>query len=71
MGYVAAHPDVPVGHELLTRAMAYGTALASFNVEEFGVERVARLTREEISERVAELRRVTTSTSGRSRCGGS
>ena len=26
--------------------MAYGTALASFNVEEFGVERVARLTRE-------------------------
>ena len=39
--------------------MAYGTALASFNVEEFGVERVARLTSEEISERVAELRRVT------------
>ncbi len=28
--------------------MAYGTVLASFNVEEFGTERVARLTREEI-----------------------
>jgi hypothetical protein len=39
--------------------MAYGTALASFNVEEFGVERVARLTSEEISDRVAELHRVT------------
>ena len=39
--------------------MAYGTALASFNVEEFGVERVARLTREEIAERVAELARIT------------
>jgi sugar/nucleoside kinase (ribokinase family) len=59
MGYISAHPDAPVGHELLSQAMAYGTALASFNVEAFGVERVARLTSEEISERVAELRRVT------------
>jgi sugar/nucleoside kinase (ribokinase family) len=59
MGYISAHPDAAADHELLTRAMAYGTALASFNVEEFGVERVARLTSEEISERVAKLRRVT------------
>jgi sugar/nucleoside kinase (ribokinase family) len=59
MGYISAHPDVPIGHELLSQAMAYGTALASFNVEAFGVERVAWLTSDEISERVAELRRVT------------
>jgi sugar/nucleoside kinase (ribokinase family) len=59
MGYVAAHPDVELDHELLSSAMAYGTALASFNVEEFGVERVARLTSEEIAERVSELRRMT------------
>jgi sugar/nucleoside kinase (ribokinase family) len=59
MGYVAAHPDEETGHELLCRAMAYGTALASFNVEEFGVERVARVTSEEIADRVAELRRIT------------
>ena len=39
--------------------MAYGTALASFNVEEFGVERVARVSSEEITDRVAELRRIT------------
>ena len=39
--------------------MAYGTALASFNVEEFGTERVARLTRDEIAERVADLQRIT------------
>jgi sugar/nucleoside kinase (ribokinase family) len=58
MGYVAAHPDEP-DHEVLCRAMAYGTALASFNVEEFGVERVARLTSEEIAERVGELQRIT------------
>ena len=31
----------------LRAAMAYGTALASFNVEAFGTERVARLSAEE------------------------
>ncbi len=59
VGYVAAHPDEPVGLDLLRRAMAYGTALASFNVEEFGTERVARLTSSEIAERVSELARIT------------
>jgi sugar/nucleoside kinase (ribokinase family) len=59
MGYVAAQPGDEFDHRLLCRAMAYGTALASFNVEEFGVERVARLTSEEIGDRVGELQRVT------------
>ena len=59
VGYVAAHPDEPLDHELLCRAMAYGTALASFNVEEFGTERVARLGPGEIATRVAELGRIT------------
>ena len=36
MGYLAAHPDEALDDELLRRAMAYGTALASFNVEAFG-----------------------------------
>jgi hypothetical protein len=39
--------------------MAYGTALASYNVEEFGTERVARLTADEIAERVGDLQRIT------------
>jgi sugar/nucleoside kinase (ribokinase family) len=43
----------------LRRAMGYGTVLASFNVEEFGTERVARLTREEIDERFEHLRGMT------------
>ncbi|HTR75876.1 MAG TPA: PfkB family carbohydrate kinase [Solirubrobacterales bacterium] len=43
----------------LRRAMGYGTVLASFNVEEFGTERVARLEREEIDERFEALRRMT------------
>jgi len=59
VGYIAAHPEDPIDHELLRRAMAYGTTLASFNVEEFGTERVRRLTASEISERVAELQRIT------------
>jgi hypothetical protein len=40
--------------------MAYGSTLASFNVEEFGTERVQRLTREEIDARFDDLRRMTT-----------
>ncbi len=43
----------------LRRAMGYGTVLASFNVEEFGTERVARLSREEIDERFETLRGMT------------
>ena len=59
MGYIAAHRGRELNHELLSQAMAYGTALASFNVEEFGVERVIRLTSDEIADRVADLRRMT------------
>ena len=43
----------------LRRAVAYGTVLASFNVEEFGTERVARLTEAEVAERYEELRAMT------------
>ncbi|MBS1679221.1 MAG: sugar kinase [Actinobacteria bacterium] len=43
----------------LRRAMGYGTVLASFNVEEFGTERVSRLQREEIDERFEALRGMT------------
>lgn len=43
----------------LRRAMGYGTVLASFNVEEFGTERVSRLDRSEIDERFEALRRMT------------
>lgn len=63
VGYLAAHAAGAgageIAHETLCQAMAYGTAIASYNVEEFGTERVRRLTREEIVERVGELRRMT------------
>ena len=44
---------------VLRQAMTFGSVLASFNVEEFGTERVARLTREEIDERYGEFRAMT------------
>jgi hypothetical protein len=42
--------------------MAYGTSIASYNVEEFGTERVARLTETEIEERVNDLSQMTSFT---------
>jgi sugar/nucleoside kinase (ribokinase family) len=60
VGYIAAHlGSGDLSDELLRAAMAHGTALASFNVEEFGTERVVRLTDEEIAARVQELREIT------------
>ena len=59
MGYIAAHPGAELDASTLRRAMAYGTAVASFNVERFGTDRVRELTAEEITERVAELGRIT------------
>jgi sugar/nucleoside kinase (ribokinase family) len=59
VGYLAGHPDRASDPYELRRAMAYGTALASYNVEEFGTERVFRLTEPEIDERVAELAEIT------------
>jgi sugar/nucleoside kinase (ribokinase family) len=58
MGCIAAHAGDEPGDELLRTAMAYGTALASFNVEAFGTERMQTLTGEEIAGRVAELERI-------------
>jgi sugar/nucleoside kinase (ribokinase family) len=43
----------------LHRAIAYGTVLASFNVEQFGIERLASLSEGEIGERYEELRAMT------------
>jgi sugar/nucleoside kinase (ribokinase family) len=48
-----------LGQGTLRQAMAYGSVLASFNVEDFGTERVAGLTLEEIDDRLRALRRLT------------
>ncbi len=58
LGYLDGH-EGDLDEACLRRAMGYGTVLASFNVEQFGTERVASLTREEIDERFAELHAMT------------
>lgn len=58
VGSIAA-TEGEITHDVLKRAMAYGTAIASFNVQEFGTERVERLTGDEIAARVADLQGMT------------
>jgi sugar/nucleoside kinase (ribokinase family) len=61
LGYLAGHNGSNAAHDpmVLRRAMTYGSVIASYNVEEFGTERVRRLTRDEIDERFSEFRRMT------------
>jgi sugar/nucleoside kinase (ribokinase family) len=59
VAYIAAHPLQALSDELLRRATAHATVLASFNVEEFGTERIARLTGGEIVARIHELQAMT------------
>lgn len=53
IGYLAQTDDT--SFENLKRALVYGSAMASFCVEKFGVERMVNLSQEEINERVAEF----------------
>ena len=59
VGYIAAHPGEELSDGLLRRAMAHATVLASFNVEEFGTERIQRLGGAEIVARISELHAMT------------
>ena len=59
LGYLDAHSGEPLSDDLIRRAMTYGSVLASFNVEEFGTERIQRLTHQEINDRFAEFKRIT------------
>jgi cytidine kinase len=57
-GYLDAR-DGATDDDSLRKAMTYGSAVASYWVEEFGCERAERLTREEIDERYDAFRRMT------------
>ncbi len=59
VGHIARNLGDLSSEPVLRQAMAYGTALASYNVEEFGTERVQRLSADEIRSRVDDLRRMT------------
>jgi sugar/nucleoside kinase (ribokinase family) len=58
LGYLDSRGD-DLSPACIRRAMAYGTVIASFNVEEFGTERVAALTRDEVEARLNDLRAMT------------
>jgi sugar/nucleoside kinase (ribokinase family) len=63
LGYLdsrRATGDSVLDHGVLRQGMAYGSVLASFNVEDFGTDRMQSLTREQIDERLREFRRITT-----------
>jgi sugar/nucleoside kinase (ribokinase family) len=58
LGYLASEGS-PRDEAALRRAMTFGSVVASFNVEEFGTERLQTLTRPEIDERYEDFRRMT------------
>ena len=57
MGYIAKHDSLDEG--TIRRAIIHGSVMASFNVEEFSCDRLRRLTRPEIADRVDEFRKMT------------
>ena len=59
LGYLDAHGEEEADQQLLRRAMTYGSVMASFNVEQFGTERVRALTLDEINERFAKFKEIT------------
>jgi sugar/nucleoside kinase (ribokinase family) len=57
LGYLAQVETIDA--EALRRAVVYGSAVASFTVQSFGVERLKTLTRPEVDERYREFQRFT------------
>jgi len=55
MGYLARVKKINAG--TLKKAVAYGTVAASFNVEDFGLNRTSRLTLNELEYRLAQFRK--------------
>lgn len=53
IGYLAETKDI--SFENMKRAIIFGSAMASFTVEKFGVERLVGLSQEEVDERVQEF----------------
>jgi sugar/nucleoside kinase (ribokinase family) len=57
VGFIAKHIDRAGEAQVLRNAMAYGTALASFNVERFGTEGLQQVSAAAVRERVGDLYR--------------
>lgn len=57
MGYLSSQDKLD--EDAMRRAMIFGSVMASFNVEEFGTQRVRRLTQDEINDRFRAFKRMT------------
>jgi sugar/nucleoside kinase (ribokinase family) len=57
MGYLSSQTNLD--EAAMRRAMIFGSVMASFNVEEFGTERVRRLTQDEINQRFRAFKQMT------------
>lgn len=55
MGYLASKDDL--SENTIRKAIIYGTVMASFNVEDFSLNRLRTITKSEIEERFEQLRR--------------
>jgi sugar/nucleoside kinase (ribokinase family) len=56
IGYLAKTGDI--SFENMKNAVIYGSAMASFCVERFGTERLVNLTEAELSNRIAEFKKL-------------
>jgi sugar/nucleoside kinase (ribokinase family) len=57
MGYLSSQETLD--ESAMRRAMIFGSVMASFNVEEFGTERIKRLNHDEINDRFRAFKRIT------------
>ena len=57
MGYLASQDDL--SPETIRRSIVYGTVMASYNIEDFSLQRFEKLDREQIESRVDELLEIT------------
>jgi sugar/nucleoside kinase (ribokinase family) len=58
-GYLDHHSESLGNDQVLRCATVYGSVIASYAIEEFGSERLQRLTLDEIEQRFVEFRRMT------------
>lgn len=56
MGYIASRGET--SPQVLKEALAYGTIVASFNVEDFSLDRMQRIERKDVDQRLTEYRRM-------------
>ena len=57
MGYLTRVKKI--NDSSIRKAISYGTIMASFNVEGFGVERTSKITKREVEERLKAFKKIT------------